>query len=65
MFNYFDDIPRAINEVMRKAKLVAVEDMTYSFNVKQKIEKRSKIKNIDKKSIKFLEPLKGKSIMPV
>ena len=40
MFNYFDDIPRAIKVVLSKSKLVAVEDVAYSMRA----EKRRKIK---------------------
>ena len=29
MFNYFDDIPRAIKVVLSRSKLVAVEDVAY------------------------------------
>lgn len=29
MFNYFEDIPRAIKTVLSKSKLVAVEDVAY------------------------------------
>lgn len=29
MFNYFDDIPRAIKEVFKRAKLVGVTDIGY------------------------------------
>jgi hypothetical protein len=39
MFYYIDDIPRAIREIMKKSKLVAVEDVAYSIRA-QKREKR-------------------------
>ncbi|MBU4369446.1 DUF4357 domain-containing protein [Patescibacteria group bacterium] len=60
IFNYFDDIPRAVNKVMRKAKLVAVEDMAYSFNVKEKTKNSNKIESINRKGIKIFGTTKGK-----
>ena len=30
LFHYIDDIPRAIREVMKKSKLVVVEDVAYT-----------------------------------
>jgi len=39
IFHYIDDIPRAIKEVMKKAKLVAVEDLGYSDRAKKRNKK--------------------------
>ncbi len=39
MFNYFDDIPRAIKIVLSRAKLVAVEDVAYGMRA---LHRRSK-----------------------
>ncbi len=36
IFHYIDDIPRAIKEVMKKAKLVPVEDLSYSDRAKKR-----------------------------
>lgn len=36
MFNYFDDIPRAIKAVLSKSKLVAVEDVAYSMRAENR-----------------------------
>ena len=36
MFNYFDDIPRAIKVVLSKSKLVAVEDVAYSMRAERR-----------------------------
>ncbi len=36
MFNYFDDIPRAIKVVLSKSKLVAVEDVAYSMRTERR-----------------------------
>jgi hypothetical protein len=36
MFNYFDDIPRAIKVVLSKSKLVAVEDVAYSMRAEKR-----------------------------
>lgn len=36
MFNYFDDIPRAIKVVLSKSKLVAVKDVAYSMRAKNR-----------------------------
>ena len=36
MFNYFDDIPRAIKAVLSKSKLVAVEDVAYSIRAEKR-----------------------------
>jgi len=38
LFYFFDDIPRAIKEVMKKSKMVSVTDIGYSV----KAEKRNK-----------------------
>ena len=38
LFHYLDDIPRAIKEVMKKSKLVAVTDIAYTLRA----EKRKK-----------------------
>jgi len=39
MFNYFDDIPRAIKVVLSRAKLVAVEDVAYSMRAEKRRKK--------------------------
>ena len=39
MFNYFDDIPRAIKVVLSKSKLVAVEDVAYSMRAERRRKK--------------------------
>ncbi len=39
MFNYFDDIPRAIKVVLSKAKLAAVEDIAYRMRAEQRKKK--------------------------
>lgn len=39
MFNYFDDIPRAIKVVLSKSKLVAVEDVAYSMRAEKRRKK--------------------------
>jgi len=49
MFNYFDDIPRAIKTVLSKSKLVAVEDVAYkmraeSRHLHNKFNKKEKAK---------------------
>jgi hypothetical protein len=36
MFNYFEDIPRAIKVVLSKSKLVAVEDVAYSMRAERR-----------------------------
>lgn len=36
MFNYFEDIPRAIKVVLSKSKLVAVEDVAYSMRAEKR-----------------------------
>lgn len=36
MFNYFEDIPRAIKVVLSKSKLVAVEDVAYSMRAENR-----------------------------
>ena len=36
MFNYFDDIPRAIKVVLSRSKLVAVEDVAYSMRAEKR-----------------------------
>jgi len=36
MFNYFNDIPRAIKVVLSKSKLVAVEDVAYSMRAEKR-----------------------------
>jgi len=36
MFNYFDDIPRAIKTVLSRSKLVAVEDVAYSMRAEKR-----------------------------
>jgi hypothetical protein len=40
LFYYLDDIPRAIKEVMKKSKLVGVEDIAYSLRAKQRRNKK-------------------------
>lgn len=40
MFNYFDDIPRAIKVVLSKSKLVAVEDVAYSMRAEKRRNKK-------------------------
>ena len=39
LFYYLDDIPRAIKEVMKKSKIVAVEDIAYSLRAKNREKK--------------------------
>lgn len=39
MFNYFEDIPRAIKIVLSKSKLVAVEDVAYSMRAEKRKKK--------------------------
>jgi len=39
MFNYFEDIPRAIKVVLSRSKLVAVEDMAYSMRAEKRRKK--------------------------
>jgi len=39
MFNYFEDIPRAIKTVLSKGKLVAVEDVAYSMRAQKRRSK--------------------------
>jgi hypothetical protein len=39
MFNYFDDIPRAIKVVLSKSKLVAVEDVAYGMRAEKRRKK--------------------------
>lgn len=39
IFNYFDDISRAIKVVLSKSKLVAVEDIAYSMRAKKRRRK--------------------------
>ncbi len=36
MFNYFEDIPRAIKTVLRRGKLVAVEDVAYRMRAEKR-----------------------------
>lgn len=36
MFNYFEDIPRAIKTVLSKSKLVAVEDVAYKMRAENR-----------------------------
>lgn len=40
MFNYFEDIPRAIKVVLSKSKLVAVEDVAYSMRAEKRRGKK-------------------------
>jgi len=40
LFHYLDDIPRAIKEVMKKANLVAVEDIAYSERARNRNNKK-------------------------
>lgn len=40
MFNYFEDIPRAIKVVLSKSKLVAVEDVAYSMRAEKRRSKK-------------------------
>jgi len=40
MFNYFEDIPRAIKVVLSKSKLVAVEDVAYSMRAEKRRNKK-------------------------
>ena len=40
LFHYLDDIPRAIKEVMKRSKLVAVEDIGYSLRAKNRSKKK-------------------------
>lgn len=40
MFNYFEDIPRAIKTVLSKSKLVAVEDVAYSMRAEKRRKKQ-------------------------
>ena len=39
MFNYFEDIPRAIKVVLSESKLVAVEDVAYSMRAEKRRKK--------------------------
>lgn len=39
MFNYFEDIQRAIKVVLSKSKLVAVEDVAYSMRAEKRHKK--------------------------
>ena len=39
MFNYFEDIPRAIKTVLSKSKMVAVEDVAYSMRAEKRHKK--------------------------
>lgn len=39
MFNYFEDIPRAIKAVLSSGKLVAVEDIAYSTRAERRRKK--------------------------
>lgn len=39
MFNYFEDIPRAIKVVLNKSKLVTVEDVAYSMRAEKRRKK--------------------------
>ena len=39
MFNYFDDISRAIKVVLSKVKLVAVEDVAYNMRAERRRKK--------------------------
>ena len=41
MFNYFEDIHRAIKVVLSKSKLVAVEDVAYSMRAEKRRNKKS------------------------
>ncbi len=36
VFNYFEDIPRAIKVVLSKSKLVAVEDVAYNMRAEKR-----------------------------
>ena len=36
MFNYFEDIPRAIKVVLSRSRLVAVEDVAYSIRAERR-----------------------------
>jgi len=40
MFNYFEDIPRAIKVVLSKSKLVAVEDVAYSMRAERRRKRK-------------------------
>lgn len=40
MFYYIDDIPRAIRDVMKKSRLVAVEDIGYSIRAQKRERKK-------------------------
>jgi len=40
MFNYFEDIPRAIKTVLSRNKLVAVEDVAYSMRAEKRRKKQ-------------------------
>lgn len=40
MFNYFEDIPRAVKVVLSRSKLVAVEDVAYSMRAEKRRNKR-------------------------
>lgn len=49
MFNYFEDIPRAIKVVLSKSKLVAVEDVAYSMRAEKKGKRvKSKASQLEK-----------------
>ena len=41
MFNYFDDIPRAIKIVLSRSRLVAVEDVAYSMSAEKRRKRAS------------------------
>ena len=40
LFHYLDDIPRAIKEVLKKSKLVAVENIGYSMRAEKRKSKK-------------------------
>lgn len=42
LFHYFDDILRVMKEVMKRAKLVAVEDIAYSIRAKKRKNKKDR-----------------------
>jgi hypothetical protein len=41
IFNYFEDIPRAMKTVLSRGKLVAVEDVAYSMKAEKRRNKKS------------------------
>ena len=41
MFNYFEDIPRAIKVVLSRSKLVAVEDVAYSMRAERRHKRQA------------------------